>query len=124
MIRFLIGLLVAALVISGSVLAGVRLDWIAHAPSRFVEILIFLFLSTFILYTYLYRAAPGANFAQLYLLTVVLKLLGYAGFGFIIIWTDREGAAYNSAFFIITYIVFTALEVAFLYRKITSGNKP
>lgn len=124
MIRFLIGLLMLALFISGCLFGALRLGWIGHIPSYYVEILIFVFLTTLILFSYLYRAAPGPHFVQLYLLTMGLKLLGYGAFGLIIILSDREGAASNAALFIITYLAYTALEVAFLYRKIRGHSTP
>lgn len=124
MVRFLISLLILALLIYGSLFGALRLGWIDHVPTYYVEVLLFVFLTTLILFSYLYRAAPGAHFVQLYLLTMVLKLLGYAAFGLVIILSDRGGAASNAALFIITYLMFTALEVAFLYRKIRGGSNP
>ncbi|HLT72003.1 MAG TPA: hypothetical protein VKZ75_05100 [Cyclobacteriaceae bacterium] len=124
MVRFLISLVILALLISGCLFGALRLGWIDQAPSYYVEILIFVFLTTLILFTYLYRAAPGPHFVQFYLLTMVLKLLGYAAFGLIIILSDRDGAASNAVLFIITYFAFTALEVVFLYRKIRGQNNP
>lgn len=123
MVRFLISLIVLAGVITGALAAGVRLDWFAQAPSYHVEILIFVFLTTLILFSYLHRAAPGPHFVQLYLLTMALKLLGYGAFGLIIILSDRPGAAGNALFFILTYLAFTTLEVGFLYRKIRGHDK-
>lgn len=118
MVRFLISLVILAALIFGCLFGTLRLGWIDHVPSYYVEILLFVFLTTLILFSYLYNAAPGPHFVQLYLLTMVLKLLGYAAFGLIIILSDRGGAVPNAALFIITYLAFTALEVAFLYRKI------
>lgn len=118
MVRFLVSLLALGLLISGSLFTALRLDWISQAPSYHVEILIFVFLTTLILFSYLHRAAPGPHFVQLYLLTMVLKILGYGAFGLIVILSDRPGAASNALLFIITYFMFTATEVIFLYRKI------
>lgn len=124
MIRFLISLVALALFISGCLFGAIHLGWIVNRPSHFVEILLFVFLTTLILFSYLHRAAPGPQFVQLYLLTMVLKLLGYGAFGLIIILSDRAGAPTNAAFFIITYVAFTTLEVVFLYRKIRGHSGP
>lgn len=124
MIRFLISLVALALLVSGCLFGALHLGWIVNRPSYFVEILLFVFLTTLILFSYLYRAAPGPHFVQLYLLTMVLKLLGYGAFGLIVILGDRAGAPANAVLFIVTYVAFTTLEVAFLYRKIRGHSGP
>lgn len=121
MIRFLAALLFLTLLLAGGVLGGRHLGWLTEVPSYFFEILVFVSLTTLVLFSYLHRVPAGKQFIQFYLLTTVLKLLGYGAFGFVIIVLDRPGAAANSIFFIITYVVFTALETFFLYRKSQDG---
>lgn len=121
MIRFLAALLFLTLLIAGGVLGARHMGWIVEVPSYFFEILVFVSLTTLVLYSYLHKIPSGKQFVQFYLLTTVLKLLGYGAFGFIIIVLDRSDAAANSLFFIITYVAFTALETLFLYQKSRSA---
>ena len=86
-------------------------------PSYFWITLAFLNLSTVLIFLYLIRA-PGNAFVQLYLLTMVIKLLAYCTYNIVIILRDRENAGINVGFFLITYLLFTTLELAFLYRRI------
>jgi fumarate reductase subunit D len=117
MIRFLAALLILTLLLAGGVMSARHLGWVTEVPSYFFEILVFVSLTTLVLYRYLHRVPSGKQFVQFYLLTTVLKLLGYGAFGFVIIILDRPGAAANTLFFIITYVAFTALETFFLYQK-------
>lgn len=121
MIRFLAALLFLTLLLAGSVLGARHVGWLTEVPSYFFEILVFVSLTTLVLYSYLHKIPSGKQFIQFYLLTTILKLLGYGAFGFVIIILDRPGAAANSLFFIITYVAFTALETFFLYRKSRSA---
>jgi hypothetical protein len=57
-------------------------------------------------------------FVQLYLLTMVVKLVAYASFNLIVILKDRADASANAVFFILAYVIFTGLEVTFLFKKI------
>jgi hypothetical protein len=51
---------------------------------------------------------------------MVVKLLAYGAYNVAVIIMDRAGAPSNVVFFLVLYFIFTALEVAFLYRKISS----
>ncbi|HEX7015567.1 MAG TPA: hypothetical protein VF191_08640 [Cyclobacteriaceae bacterium] len=117
MVRFLASLLALTLLLAGGVLGARHVGWLVQVPSYFFEILVFVSLTTLVLFSYLHKIPAGKQFVQFYLLTMILKLLGYGAFGFIIIILDRPGAAANTLFFIITYVAFTALETIFLYRK-------
>jgi hypothetical protein len=48
---------------------------------------------------------------------MAVKLLGYGAYVFFMITGDIAGAFPNVVFFMLTYFVFTALEIFFLYRK-------
>lgn len=119
MIRFFVVLLVTALAIAGLTILALHLSWIDALPSFFYQILLFLVFATFVVFRYLYKADKPDFFVQLYLLTMVVKFIAYGVFNLIVILEDRPGAPHNVAFFIIIYLFFTALEVAFLYRKIS-----
>lgn len=118
MIRFLIVLLIAAGIAVG--LTILARDFLGIAiPSFFYQIVLFLVFSTFVVFRYLYKVEKPDFFIRLYLLTMVLKLIAYGVFIAILILKDRAGAPGNVAFFIALYVLFTALEVVFLYRKIS-----
>ncbi|HEX6893367.1 MAG TPA: hypothetical protein VF141_21800 [Chryseolinea sp.] len=124
MIRFFVVLLVAAGVTAGLTILALHLSWINALPSFFYQILLFLVFATFVVYRYLYNVNKPDFFVQLYLLTMVVKFIAYGVFNLIVILEDRPGAAPNVAFFLVIYLLFTALEVAFLYRKISRSERP
>ena len=95
----------------------VFLNTLKAAPTLAPEIVLFTAITTTFLYIYLYRAKTE-YFVQLYLLTMVIKLFVYCAFSVFIILQDRIGAAANVGFFLISYLLFTTLELMFLYAKI------
>jgi hypothetical protein len=88
-------------------------------PTYRWESLILLNFTTAVVFFYLIRSDRGL-FVQLYLLTLVIKLFAYAGFNLVIILKDRPNAAANVAFFFVVYLIFTTLELIFLYRKVSN----
>lgn len=96
---------------------GLSYKGIVEKPSFINETVILLALSTGGIYAYLIK--KPAYFIQLYLLTMVVKLLAFATYTFLIVLYDQKGAGLNVVFFMISYFLFTALEVIFLYRRIT-----
>jgi hypothetical protein len=122
LIRFFLAMLLSAIVLAG-------VTWIAHCqlwihgfPSFFYQTLIFLVFATTTIFAYLYNANRPDFFVQLYLLTMVVKFLAYGAYNLFMILEDKDGASLNVVFFMIIYIVFTALEIAFLYRRITNSG--
>ena len=101
-------------------LVPVILDYLRWVPlpTFFIETLFLLSLSTLLIVVYLLRS-NSAYFSQLYLLTVVVKLIALVGFVFWMLYDDYPNAIPNIVFFLICYVVFTAAEVIFLYEKIT-----
>ncbi len=124
MIRFFVVLSVAALAIAGLMMLAIRLTWIDALPSFFYQTILFLLFATFVIFRYLYKADKPGFFVQLYLLTMAVKFIAYGVFNVIVIREDPAGAAKNVAFFMLIYLVFTALEVVFLYRKISHSERP
>ncbi|HEY0653952.1 MAG TPA: hypothetical protein VGD65_12525 [Chryseosolibacter sp.] len=122
MLRFLLALLVVAAVVWAVVSYGAVQGYFQR-PSFFIQTLIFLTFSTALVFFYLYTAEKPGFFVQLYLLTMAVKLLAYLVFCFVMISNDKPSAVGNVVFFMATYFLFTALEIGFLYRKI-SGQKP
>lgn len=119
MIRFILVLLIVAAVVAGFILLAHQLQWIEVLPTFFYQTLIFLLFSTALIYRYLYRAEKPGFFVQLYLLTMAVKLMAYLAYNLVVVMEDPGGATLNVVFFMSTYCIFTALEIVFLYRKIT-----
>jgi len=120
LIRFFLVLIVVALVVLLVGVAGVRAGVIAQLPSFFYETTALVVLCTGGLYRFLARSATPDLFVQLYLLTMVVKLMGYGCYIFVMLFLDRTGGGANVVFFLLMYGLFTLLEIAFLYRRISS----
>jgi hypothetical protein len=121
LIRFFISLAVATAVVAGVVQLGADRGWF-ECPSFFVMTLVFLVFSTSVIFVYLYKANKPTFFLQLYLFSMVLKLLAYCGYNFMMILNDRASAVGNVVFFMVTYFLFTVVEIMFLYWKISGQN--
>jgi hypothetical protein len=124
MIRISVVLVGVTLALLGGLHLAQRQHWISGYPTFTNEILIFLLLGTLINFRYLDRIESPELFVRMYLFMMALKLLAFGAFVVVIILFDKAGAKGNIAFFIITYIIFTGLEVGFLYRKITKQDQP
>jgi hypothetical protein len=88
-------------------------------PAYFYHTLIFLFLATAGLYRFLIKINEEQphHFVQLYLLTLVMKLMASSVYLFMIVKSEPEPAQ-DVVFFLAVYFVFTALEIGFLYGRI------
>ncbi len=122
MIRFGIVLTVAALVVGGFTWGAFALQWIDQLPSFFYQTLFFLVFSTITIFAYLHKIDKPAFFVQLYLLTMAVKLLAYGAYNLVMILKDNAGASVNVVFFMTSYFIFTVLEIAFLYKRITGSE--
>jgi O-antigen ligase len=120
MIRFIgaCGIVVALVI-------GVSSALQLNKPSFFVETLILIVVTTLGIYRFLTRSQNSLplTFTQLYLLTIVIKLLACLAYCVFMTLHDKEGAATNLLFFLLMYVVFTALEVGFLFNKISNPKK-
>ena len=74
---------------------------------------------TTVIFVYLYRLAKPSVFVQLYLFSMAVKLLACFAYTLLMIREDKSGAVVNVLYFLIVYLLFTALEIAFLYRRIS-----
>jgi hypothetical protein len=122
LIRFLLAMLLTAIVLAGFTWFAQSQAWIRGLPSFFYESLIFLAFATIIIFSYLYNSNKPDFFVQLYLLTMAVKFLAYGAYNLFMILEDRDGASLNVVFFMILYIVFTVLEITFLYRRISNSR--
>jgi hypothetical protein len=119
LIRFFIALIGLTLAIAVAGPMAANNHFIASTPSYFNETLILLAFSTGLIFLYLYRSTSSI-FVQLYLLTMAVKILAYGAYLAVIILNDRPGATENVVFFMGVYFIFTALEILFLYRKVST----
>jgi hypothetical protein len=98
---------------------GIFGEW--SLPSFYYQSLFLLFISTGGLYYYLVniREKRPEYFVQIYLLTIAVKLVAYGVYLGIVAWKDKVGVNMNVLFFLIAYVLFTILEVGFLWRKVS-----
>lgn len=123
MIRFGIVLMISATALALLTVFACQQLWIPKLPSFFYQTLIFLLFSTSTIFVYLFKVnKPGFFFIQLYLLTMVVKFIAYGAYNLLMIMDDRAGASLNVVFFMILYFTFTAVEIGFLYRKISNSE--
>jgi hypothetical protein len=121
--KFFLFLILSAAAIGTFTLWGAS-EGLFDKPTFFRPTLILLLTTTGVIYVYLYKASKPEFFLNLYLLTMVIKVAAYCAYNLIIILRDRQGAVSNVGFFMVTYFIFTGIEIAFLHGKITRENKP
>jgi hypothetical protein len=122
-LRFIITLVLAAAIVWAIVVYGAEQGFFQR-PSFFGPSLIFVAFSTALIYFYLYTADKPAQFVQLYLLTMAVKLLASLAFCFVMISRDKASAVGNVVFFMCAYFLFTGIEIGFLYHRISSRKEP
>ena len=98
--------------------------WIPEVPTFLYETTWLVAIVTSILFVYLYRSERGTWFVQLYLLTMVAKIVAYLVYNTIIVLEEPTHATANVLYFLVVYLVFTTLEIALLYRKISPSMRP
>lgn len=113
--RFIITLLVSAMLV---VAFGHYLFPVL--PSFFYQTIVLLFLGAAGIYYYLVdiKNEKPKYFVQLYLLTLVVKLIAYGVYILFVVMNNPAQAAQNAGVFMATYLIFTAIEIGFLYRKV------
>lgn len=118
MTRFIILLIIAAALIAIAVVAGDRLNWWA-LPTYWKEILIVNFFITIIIFAYLQKVQNQQPqiFTQFYLLSIVLKMIGGLSLITFVVWDAPAAAIGNVVTFIVSYLVFTVLEVISLLKQ-------
>lgn len=122
MIRFslvVFGISALAVVLA---IAAVDNRWIAALPSFFYPTVILLAFSTILIFKYLYRL-EGSQFTQFYLLLMMVKLVAYLAYNLVIVLQDRAGAVANVLAFLALYLLYTATEIAFLYRLVNQKGR-
>lgn len=123
MIRFSIVVITVAILAVSLGKAAVALNWVEQLPSFFYPTLILLAFSTVVIYKYLHNL-KGSQFTQFYLLLMMIKLVAYLAYNVVIVLDDRAGAVQNVVTFLVIYLVYTVVEIVFLYRLVTHKNAP
>jgi hypothetical protein len=97
---------------------GEQQHWFASSPSYPTEIISFLGVSMATIFYFLNRRLGSPSFVQAYLISITVKMLAYGVFILIIILMDRMGAIPNVILFMVSYLLFTVVEVGFLFRAV------
>jgi hypothetical protein len=116
-LRFFIAIILLTVTLFVALYTAQAQEWIATFPSFTLEILFFLASSTLIIFYILIKRDDPESFTQSYLLSIAVKILFYGAFIFVLIFMDSPGASLNTAFFIASYVLYTALEVTFLFKR-------
>jgi hypothetical protein len=120
--KFFFFLLLSAVAIAALTLWGSS-EGLFDKPTYFKPTLLLLVFTTGLIYVYLHRADKPEFFLNLYLLTMIIKIVAYCAYNLVIIMRDRQAAVTNVGFFMVTYFIFTGIEIVFLHRKISRENK-
>jgi hypothetical protein len=97
--------------------------WIPTIPSFLYATTWLVAFVTSVLFVYLYRMDKPSTFVQLYLLSLAVKLIACLAYSVVMIMKDRSGAVSNVLYFLVIYFVFTTLEIATLYKKISASSR-
>lgn len=120
MVRFLIASIIVAIVL---IAAG---NFVFETkPLFFFQTIGLLFISTIGLYKFLVdmkRDRPEL-FVQVYLATLGIKLIAYAGYLVFMVKRQPEMMVENVVLFLSGYVIFTAVETVFLYRFVNLHDK-
>src|SRR5712675_141297 len=90
-------------------------------PSFLILILTVLAVATWLVYFFIQRT-NREDFIKNYLLTIVLKLLVGGVFIFSLLYIDKPGSDANGILFMAAYVLFTGLEVGFLFKKLDQSR--
>lgn len=124
MLRFFLLAFLLSASIFLAVKAGVSNFWF-DLPSFTNEIIALLAISHVGMYSIITRqlGQRPEDFVKIYLGSTVLRILFFGLFIFVIIRIDPVSASRNAVLFLITYFLFTGLEVVALYAAVNS-QKP
>lgn len=98
-------------------LAGVETGWLLR-PSLLTEIVALNVLVTFVLYRLLIRIHTPQVFVNGYLGSIVVKLLVCIALLLTVRIVSPQDLSPNAILFVVCYVLFTILEITFLYLKL------
>lgn len=122
MVRYLIIMLVVLAVLMATVWVGsIQTWWIL--PAMWIQVLVFLFIATLIIGFNLVRIRKNQPqvFVQFYLLSISVKMIAGLAFIFFLVWDNPAEAAPIATLFMVAYILFTFVEVAYLLNQNSKG---
>ena len=119
MLKFILATSFSALTVVGAYYLAEYISWINALPSFFKEIVIFTVLTTIVIYGYLNRFLNTSYFVQMFLLSMIIKMIASLAFITLIVFEDKAGVGPNVALFLLLYMLLTALEIVFLYPQIS-----
>src|ERR1043165_8809993 len=96
---------------------GVGYGTLQFASPSFLKLILGALAITSWLVYFLMEKGDKENFIRNYLLTIVVKLLAGGIFICAIIYVDLDNAEPNAITFMAAYLLFTVLEVGFLFKK-------
>lgn len=124
MIPFFIVVIAVSVALPPAVTSLYEQGWLLQRPTFLYETTWLVAFATSVIFVYLYRWGKAGYFVQLYLLSMALKLIACLAYCIFMILEDRQGAVPNVLYFMAIYFVLTALEIGFLYRKISDSPRP
>ena len=93
-------------------------------PSFLYETTWLVAFITSVIFVYLYRMARPSLFVQFYLLSLVVKLVACLSYALFVVLENRDDALANVLYLLAVYLLYTALEITFLYRRISGTSRP
>lgn len=125
MIRFG-GLTIAlAASLTAAVLLGVKQSWFER-PGYLEVIVFFVAIATLVIYGFTSRKVTEApeDFIRIYMTATVIRILLFGAGVALMVYFDPDGATANALLFLVTYLLFTILEVAVLWREVNAKKSP
>jgi hypothetical protein len=96
--------------------------WLTSSVSVSVIANVFMFAMTLTAYRIVSGIDDQRRFTQVYLATIVIKIIAACAFTAVLIVLDRAHAKSNVVFLLVIYAVFTAIEVGFLLHAVRSKH--
>lgn len=87
-------------------------------PSYAIEITVISIITTASIYLVLVRTANPRLFVNIYLLSIVMKLIFYSGLLLMVRIVAPHSLTPNAVLILFSYLLFTALEVGVLFAKV------
>lgn len=119
MFKFILATSFVALTTVGIFYIAEHLSWTNALPSYLNEIVIFIVIATVVIYGYLNRFIDTSYFVQMFLLSMVIKMIASLAFITVIVFKDKVGVELNVALFLALYMLLTAVEIVFLHPQIS-----
>lgn len=97
--------------------------WSSVIPSYAMEMVVLLAVTTGVIFFYLlqWSSSRPQLFVQFYLLSIAVKIAAYGAFVAVVVINDPPMAVANSILFLVSYVLFTFLEVLFLFSKVNKS---